>query len=64
MSRKVLIEASPAWRAMLGSPAFAEGSQDLVEFTDDPVRIMEILFRALHNGEDAITYKASMKEIW
>ena len=62
--RRILVEASPVWRSMLGSSNYAEGSQDIVEFGDDPIQSTEILFRALHKAVDESTYKAPVIEIW
>ena len=62
--RKVLIEASPVWRTMLGSTTYVEGSQCHVEFGDDPVESTEIVFRVLHKAVEECTYEASIEEIW
>lgn len=62
--RRVLVESSLVWRTMLGSITYAEGSQDHVEFGDDPVQSTEILFRVLHKAVDQTTYETSIKQIW
>jgi hypothetical protein len=62
--RQTLIEASIVWRKMLGSLTWAEGSQDTVNFEDDPLKSTEILFRVLHNAVSEDTYEVPIKDIW
>lgn len=62
--RRTIANAAPSWRKMLTGNNWAEAAQDTVEFRDDPIRGMEILFRVLHNAVTDDTYEATITEVW
>ncbi len=62
VSRKVLIESSEYFRALLAG-GFSEASQDVIEVQDVPLRSLELWLRCFHDAVNEDCYELSLKEI-